>query len=153
MAKEENQAQIFEVETTICKSGKIEFTNLYILAKSLKHIKIPIHNTTGNIIKIPKRTTIGYLSTEVEKQPPDTIPNFSQLCEYPEQLKQMNLKNLDPLQHMQLKMLLNNFTDIFVSKNKFGRTDIIQHQIKFEDTMPIKQKAYRVPLASHEIIQ
>ncbi|KAG9305479.1 hypothetical protein G9A89_021197 [Geosiphon pyriformis] len=37
-------------------------------------------------------------------------------------------------------MLLNNFNDIFVSENKFDRTDIIQHQIKTGDTMPIKQK-------------
>ncbi|KAG9303932.1 hypothetical protein G9A89_005842 [Geosiphon pyriformis] len=49
-------------------------------------------------------------------------------------------------------MLLNNFNDIFASENKFGRTDIIQHQIKTKDAMPIKQKAYKVLSASHEII-
>ncbi|KAG9288527.1 hypothetical protein G9A89_015733 [Geosiphon pyriformis] len=70
-----------------------------------------------------------------------------------EQLEQMNMGNLDPLQSMQLKMLLNNFNDIFASENEFGRTDIIQHQIKTGDAMPIKQRAYRVPLASHKIIQ
>ncbi|KAG9305331.1 hypothetical protein G9A89_007826 [Geosiphon pyriformis] len=70
----------------------------------------------------------------------------------PEQLEQMNIENLDPLQCIQLKMLLNNFNDIFISKNKFGRTDIIQHQIKTKDTMSIKQQAYRIPLTSHEII-
>ncbi|KAG9289449.1 hypothetical protein G9A89_008010 [Geosiphon pyriformis] len=53
---------------------------------------------------------------------------------------------------MQLKMLLNNFNDIFASKNEFGQINIIQHQIKTRDTMPIKQRAYRVPPASHEII-
>ncbi|KAG9298630.1 hypothetical protein G9A89_012698 [Geosiphon pyriformis] len=60
--------------------------------------------------------------------------------------------NLDPFQQMQLKMLLNNFNDIFASKNEFGQTNIIQHQIKTRDTMPIKQRAYKVPPASHEII-
>ncbi|KAG9302803.1 hypothetical protein G9A89_009580 [Geosiphon pyriformis] len=71
-----NQAQLFEAEVTICKSGKIEFTNLYIPAKSPKNIKIPIYNTTGNVIKIPKGTIIGYLTIEVEDQPPNYIPDF-----------------------------------------------------------------------------
>ncbi|KAG9303552.1 hypothetical protein G9A89_018448 [Geosiphon pyriformis] len=61
-----NQAQLFETEATICKSGEIGLTNLYILAKSPKNIKIFIYNTTGNIIKIPKETVIGYLTTEVK---------------------------------------------------------------------------------------
>ncbi|KAG9292200.1 hypothetical protein G9A89_023920 [Geosiphon pyriformis] len=166
--KEQNQ--IFEAETTLCKLGEIGLINLHIPAKDYSHIKIPIYNNTGNIIVIPIKTTIGYLSTEIEDQPPSTIPDFSQLCGYvditsqtiyeqseyyllqPEQLEQMNMRNLDLLQYIQLKMLFNNFNDIFVSKNKFGQTDIIQHQIKTGDAMPIKQRAYRVPPASHEII-
>ncbi|KAG9293872.1 hypothetical protein G9A89_019210 [Geosiphon pyriformis] len=43
----------------------------------------------------------------------------------PEQLEQMNMGNLDPFQQMQLKMLLNNFNDIFTNKNEFGQTNII----------------------------
>ncbi|KAG9306688.1 hypothetical protein G9A89_004235 [Geosiphon pyriformis] len=77
-----NQAQIFKAKTTMCELGKIELTNLYIPAKSPKHIKILIYNTTEDILEIPKRTTIEYLSTEVEKQSPNPIPNFPQLCEY-----------------------------------------------------------------------
>ncbi|KAG9286833.1 hypothetical protein G9A89_012383 [Geosiphon pyriformis] len=139
--KEQNQ--IFEAEPTLCESGEIGFINLHIPAKDYSHIKIPIYNNTGNVIVIPARTTIEYLSTEIEDQPPSTIPDFPQLCGYvditlqmiyeqsecyllqPEQLEQMNMKNLDLLQRMQLKMLLNNFNNIFASKNKFGRTDII----------------------------
>ncbi|KAG9292834.1 hypothetical protein G9A89_016196 [Geosiphon pyriformis] len=97
-----------------------------------------------DIIKIPEEITIEYLTTEIEDQILDTILDFSQLCRYvditsqtiygqekcylfqPKQLKQMNLGNLDPLQYIQLKMLLNNFNNIFASENKFGRTDIIQ---------------------------
>ncbi|KAG9292071.1 hypothetical protein G9A89_017971 [Geosiphon pyriformis] len=134
----EKEAQLFEAEATICESGKIGLTNLYISAKSPKNIKIPIYNTTESVIEIPKRTIIGYLTTEVEDQPPNHIPDFQQLCRYvditsqtiyeqskcyllqPEQLEQMNMGNLDPLQWMQLKMLLNNFNDIFASKNEFG---------------------------------
>ncbi|KAG9289478.1 hypothetical protein G9A89_008039 [Geosiphon pyriformis] len=77
-----NQAQIFKAETTMCKSEKIGLTNLYIPVKSLKHIKILIYNTTKDVFEIPKRTTIEYLSTEVEKQSPNLIPDFPQLCEY-----------------------------------------------------------------------
>ncbi|KAG9290057.1 hypothetical protein G9A89_010363 [Geosiphon pyriformis] len=77
-----NQAQLFEAEATICESGEIGLTNLYILAKSPKNIKILIYNTTGSVIKIPKGIIIGYLTTKVEDQPPNHIPDFSQLCGY-----------------------------------------------------------------------
>ncbi|KAG9307080.1 hypothetical protein G9A89_016908 [Geosiphon pyriformis] len=43
----------------------------------------------------------------------------------PKQLEQMNMGNLDPLQCIQLKILFNNFNDIFASENKFGKTNII----------------------------
>ncbi|KAG9300179.1 hypothetical protein G9A89_000598, partial [Geosiphon pyriformis] len=124
--KVKDQAQLFETNTIFCESGEIGLTNLYIPAKSPKNIKISIYKNTGNIIKIPEETTIGYLTTKIKNQPPNLISDFLQLCEY----------------HMQLKILLNNFTDIFASKNKFGRINIIQHQIKTKDIMPIKQKAY-----------
>ncbi|KAG9305729.1 hypothetical protein G9A89_005127 [Geosiphon pyriformis] len=136
--KEKEQEQIFEAEANLCESGEIGLSNLHIPAKSYNRIKIPIYNNTDNVINIPEETTIGYLTTEIEDQPPNPIPNFPQLCEYvditsqtiygrsecyllqPEQLEQMNMRNLDPLQNMQLKMLLNNFNDIFASKNEFG---------------------------------
>ncbi|KAG9299276.1 hypothetical protein G9A89_013924 [Geosiphon pyriformis] len=150
--REKKQEQIFEAEATLCESGEIGLINLHIPVKSHNHIKIPIYNNTENVVKIPEKTTFRYLTMKIEDQAPSSIPDFPQLCEYPEQLEQMNIRNLDPLQQMQLKMLLNNFNNIFASKNEFGRTDIIQHQIKTGDTMPIKQQAYRVPPASHKII-
>ncbi|KAG9306175.1 hypothetical protein G9A89_016079 [Geosiphon pyriformis] len=82
MTEKENQAQIFEAKTTICKSEKIGLINLYIPAKSSKYIKIFIYNTTGNVFEIPKGTTIGYLSTKIENQLPNTILDFPQLCGY-----------------------------------------------------------------------
>ncbi|KAG9300997.1 hypothetical protein G9A89_018949 [Geosiphon pyriformis] len=133
--KEKEQEQMFEVETTFCESREIGLINFHISAKSYSSIKIPIYNNTGNVISKPEGTTIGYLTTEIEDQPPNPIPDFPQLCGYvditsqtiygrdecyllqPEQLEQMNMGNLDPLQCMQLKMLLNNFNDIFASKN------------------------------------
>ncbi|KAG9295897.1 hypothetical protein G9A89_006636 [Geosiphon pyriformis] len=80
--KEKEQEQIFETEANLCESGEIELINLYILAKSYNCIKIPIYNNTGNVINIPEGTTIGYLTTEIENQPPNPIPDFPQLCEY-----------------------------------------------------------------------
>ncbi|KAG9304370.1 hypothetical protein G9A89_019932 [Geosiphon pyriformis] len=168
--KEKEQEQIFEAETNLCESGEIGVINLHIPAKSYSCIKIPIYNNTGNVINIPEGTTIGYLTTEIENQPPNPIPDFPQLCGYvnitlqtiygqdkcyllqPEQLEQINMGNLNPLQCMQFKILLNNFNNIFASENEFGQTDIIQHQIKTRDVMSIKQRAYRVLPASHEII-
>ncbi|KAG9294283.1 hypothetical protein G9A89_021642 [Geosiphon pyriformis] len=80
--KVKDQIQIFEAKATLCESEKIGLVNLHIPAKNHSHIKIPIYNKTGDIIKIPEGTTIGYLTTEIEDQFSDTIPDFSQLCGY-----------------------------------------------------------------------
>ncbi|KAG9291367.1 hypothetical protein G9A89_003471 [Geosiphon pyriformis] len=74
--KVKNQAQLFEAEATICESEEIGLTNLYILANSSKNIKIPIYNTIRRVIEIPKGTIIRYLTTEVENQSPNHIPDF-----------------------------------------------------------------------------
>ncbi|KAG9284363.1 hypothetical protein G9A89_023620 [Geosiphon pyriformis] len=113
--KKKEQKQIFEAEATLCELGEIGLINFHIPAKSYSSIKIPIYNNTGNVINISKRTTIGYLTTEIENQPPNPIPDFPQLCGYvditsqtiygqdkcyllqPEQLEQMNMGNLDSL--------------------------------------------------------
>ncbi|KAG9290493.1 hypothetical protein G9A89_002468 [Geosiphon pyriformis] len=136
--KKKNQAQIFEAEASFCELGEVGLINLHIPAKDYSHIKIPIYNNTENVIEIPAGTIIEYLSTEMENQLPNPISDFPQLCEYvditsqtiyeqsecyllqPEQLEQMNMGNLNPLQCIQLKMLLNQFNDIFASENKFG---------------------------------
>ncbi|KAG9296953.1 hypothetical protein G9A89_003667 [Geosiphon pyriformis] len=78
--KEQNQ--IFEAEPILCELREIGLINLYIPAKNYNHIKIPIYNNTRNVIVIPAGTTIRYLSTEIEYQPPSTIPDFPQLCGY-----------------------------------------------------------------------
>ncbi|KAG9284006.1 hypothetical protein G9A89_005335 [Geosiphon pyriformis] len=80
--KEKDQAQIFEAEASLCKSGEIGLINLYIPAKDYSHIKIPIYNNTDNVIKIPARTIIEYLNTEMKDLTPNPIPDFSQLCGY-----------------------------------------------------------------------
>ncbi|KAG9289216.1 hypothetical protein G9A89_022526 [Geosiphon pyriformis] len=80
--KEKEQGQIFEVEANLCASGEIGLINLHIPAKSYSSIKILIYNNTGNVINIPEGTTIGYITTEIEDQPPNSIPNFPQLCRY-----------------------------------------------------------------------
>ncbi|KAG9290577.1 hypothetical protein G9A89_020947 [Geosiphon pyriformis] len=80
--KKKKQEQIFEAKVNLCESGKIGLINLHIPAKSYSHIKIPIYNNTGNIINIPEGTTIGYLTTEIEDQPPNPIPDFPQFCRY-----------------------------------------------------------------------
>ncbi|KAG9304730.1 hypothetical protein G9A89_003904 [Geosiphon pyriformis] len=116
--RKKEQEQIFEAEATLCESGEIGLINLHIPAKSHNHIKIPIYNNTGNVVEIPERTTLRYLTTEIKDQAPSSIPDFPQLCRYvditsqtiygqnkyyllqPEQLKQINMENLDPLQQM-----------------------------------------------------
>ncbi|KAG9306360.1 hypothetical protein G9A89_018243 [Geosiphon pyriformis] len=80
--KKKEQEQIFEAEATLCELGKIGLINLYILAKSHNHIKISIYNNTENVVKIPKETTLEYLTMEIKDQAPSSIPDFLQLCGY-----------------------------------------------------------------------
>ncbi|KAG9300241.1 hypothetical protein G9A89_011314 [Geosiphon pyriformis] len=77
-----NMAEKKITEAILCESKKIRLVNLYIPAKNYDYIKIPIYNNTGDIIEIPEGTTIGYLTTEIKDQLPNTIPDFPQLCEY-----------------------------------------------------------------------
>ncbi|KAG9286373.1 hypothetical protein G9A89_014539 [Geosiphon pyriformis] len=80
--KEKEQKQMFEMEATLCELREIGLINLHIPAKSYSSIKISIYNNTGNVISIPEGTTIRYLTTEVEDQPSNSIPDFPQLCGY-----------------------------------------------------------------------
>ncbi|KAG9306656.1 hypothetical protein G9A89_004203 [Geosiphon pyriformis] len=80
--KIKDQIQIFKTETTLCESEKIGLVNLHIPAKNHRYIKIFIYNNTRDTIKILKRIIIEYLTTEVENQLLNTIPDFSQLCGY-----------------------------------------------------------------------
>ncbi|KAG9301839.1 hypothetical protein G9A89_004518 [Geosiphon pyriformis] len=74
--KKKEQNQIFEAKLTLCKSREIGLINLHIPAKDYNHIKIPIYNNTENVILIPAGTTMGYLNTKIEDQPPNPISNF-----------------------------------------------------------------------------
>ncbi|KAG9303366.1 hypothetical protein G9A89_013692 [Geosiphon pyriformis] len=74
--KVKDKDQIFEAETSLCELEEIGLINLYIPAKSHNHIKIPIYNTTENAITIPEEIIIGYISTELENQPPSIISDF-----------------------------------------------------------------------------
>ncbi|KAG9305663.1 hypothetical protein G9A89_022585 [Geosiphon pyriformis] len=80
--KVKDQVQMFKAETQLCESEEIRLINLHIPVKNHGHIKIPIYNNMRNIMEIPEETTIRYLTTEIEKQPPNLIPDFSQLCGY-----------------------------------------------------------------------
>ncbi|KAG9297338.1 hypothetical protein G9A89_004000 [Geosiphon pyriformis] len=80
--KVKDQIQIFEAEATLCELGKIGLVNLYIPAKNYRHIRIPMYNNTEDIIEIPEGITIEYLTTKIENQLPNTIPDFLQLCRY-----------------------------------------------------------------------
>ncbi|KAG9299379.1 hypothetical protein G9A89_014028 [Geosiphon pyriformis] len=171
--KIKNQVQIFKAKATFCESGEIGLVNLHIPVKNYSYIKIYIYNNTGNVIKILKRTIIGYLTTEIEDQLPNTIPDFSQLCKYvnitfqtiygqeecyllqSEQLEQINLGNLNSLQHMQLKILLNNFNNIFASQALGAvllqrRLDRKKHPVAYVSrSLSPTEKNYGTPALKH----
>ncbi|KAG9290715.1 hypothetical protein G9A89_011678 [Geosiphon pyriformis] len=152
----QDQALLFEANPEICSLADV--ANLYLLAKAHKHFKISIHNPTEDVIEISKRTLIGSILPDIQhSEKPQSIPDFAQLflfCDItsqvwnlpkesylftPEEIHKLNLGNLSTLQQMQLKVLLNQYANIFASKNKFRCTDIIKHQINTENAQPIKQ--------------
>ncbi|KAG9286143.1 hypothetical protein G9A89_010157 [Geosiphon pyriformis] len=110
------------------------------------------------VIEISEGTLIGSISADIQNsEKPQSIPDFTQLflfCDItsqvwnlpkksylftPEEINKLNLGNLRTLQQMQLKILLNQYADVFASKNEFGHTDIVKHQIDMGDARPIKQ--------------
>ncbi|KAG9302667.1 hypothetical protein G9A89_007371 [Geosiphon pyriformis] len=168
--KEDNQVLLFKASFEICSLADV--ANLYLLAKVHKHFKIPIHNPTEDVIEIPKEILIGFISADIQNpEKPQFIPDFAQLflfCDIisqvwnlpkesylftPEEINKLNLGNLSTLQQIQLKVLLNQHADVFASENKFGRTDIVKHQINTEDTQPIKQQTYCVLLSGNNLIK
>ncbi|KAG9284014.1 hypothetical protein G9A89_022788 [Geosiphon pyriformis] len=142
--KIKDQIQIFEAEATFCELGKIRLVNLYILAKNHSHIKIPIYNNTEDIIKIPERTTIEYLTTEIENQLSDTIPDFLQLCGYVDITSQIIYDLLYVCCNAVNSQLWKVFEPPITEFYPFKLSPIIR--------IAGLIKAYRIPPASHKII-
>ncbi|KAG9301841.1 hypothetical protein G9A89_004520 [Geosiphon pyriformis] len=59
-----------------CQSISISSYDQYMVVIKRKN------KESGDIIKIPEGTTIGYLITKIEDQLPNAISDFPQLCEY-----------------------------------------------------------------------
>ncbi|KAG9297984.1 hypothetical protein G9A89_018812 [Geosiphon pyriformis] len=146
----QDQALLFEARPEIC--SLVNVANLYLSAKAHKHFKILIYNLTKNVIEIPERTLISFISTDIQNpEKPQSIPDFAQLflfCDIilqvwnlpkesylftPEEINKLNLRNLSILQQMQLKVLLNQYANVFASENKFRCTNIVKHQIDTGD--------------------
>ncbi|KAG9307268.1 hypothetical protein G9A89_017096 [Geosiphon pyriformis] len=116
--KIQDQALLFKASPKICSLADV--ANLYLLAKVHKHFKIPIHNSTEDVIEIPEGTLIGFISADSQNsEKPQSIPDFAQLFLFCD--------------------ITLQYADVFASENKFGHTDIIKHQIDTGDARPIKQ--------------
>ncbi|KAG9288455.1 hypothetical protein G9A89_015661 [Geosiphon pyriformis] len=142
----QKQALVFKTNPEICLLANI--ANLYLSAKAYKYFRIPIYNPTKNIIKMPKGILVGSIFSDIQNpEKPQLIPDFAQLflfCNITsqvwnlpkksylfmlEEINKLNLRNLSTLQQIQLKILLNQYADVFVSKNEFRHTNIVKHQI------------------------
>ncbi|KAG9286167.1 hypothetical protein G9A89_010181 [Geosiphon pyriformis] len=117
----QDQALLFEVNPEICSLADV--ANLYLPAKAHKHFKIPIHNPTEDVIEIPKGILIGSISPNIQHpEKLQFIPDFTQLFLFCN--------------------ITLQYANVFVSKNEFGYTDIVKHQIDTGDARSIKQQAY-----------
>ncbi|KAG9302634.1 hypothetical protein G9A89_007338 [Geosiphon pyriformis] len=74
---------IFELHPKTCQQFLIGLTNLFIPADKTQWIKIPITNTTEELIYIPENTIMGYLRTELENMStPQEFLNFPEIALY-----------------------------------------------------------------------
>ncbi|KAG9291143.1 hypothetical protein G9A89_013015 [Geosiphon pyriformis] len=134
---DQNQALVFEANLKICLLADI--TNLYLPAKAYKHFRILIYNPTKDIIEILKGTLIGFISPDIQNlEKPQLISDFVQLFLF------CNITS---------QILLNQYADVFASKNEFGCTNIIKHQIDTRDARPIKQQTYRILPSGDNLIK
>ncbi|KAG9299042.1 hypothetical protein G9A89_020355 [Geosiphon pyriformis] len=123
---------IFEPHPKTCQQFSIGLTNLFIPANKTQWIKIPITNTTEELIYIPENTIMRYLGTELENAlTPQEILNFPKIALYceltsinwqqplecyqftPEELAKLNIGTINPDQQQQLKALILKYSDIF----------------------------------------
>ncbi|KAG9285620.1 hypothetical protein G9A89_009260 [Geosiphon pyriformis] len=120
----QDQALLFEASPKICSLANV--ANLYLPVKVHKHFKIPIHNPTEDVIKIPEGTLISSISIDIQNsEKPQSIPDFAQLFLFCD--------------------ITSQYTNVFASENEFGHIDIIKHQIDTEDTRLIKQQLTTYP--------
>ncbi|KAG9294164.1 hypothetical protein G9A89_021523 [Geosiphon pyriformis] len=122
--KIQDQALLFEANPKICSLANI--ANLYLPAKTHKHFKISIHNSTKDVIEIPEGTLVSSISADIRNpEKLQSISDFTQLFLFcnitlqiwnlpkksylftPEEINKLNLENLSTLQQMQLKVFLN----------------------------------------------
>ncbi|KAG9304192.1 hypothetical protein G9A89_019754 [Geosiphon pyriformis] len=139
--EEDNQALLFEASPEICSLANV--ANLYLPAKVHKHFKIPIHNSTEDVIEISEETLVSSISADNQNSEKlQSIPDFTQLflfCDITSQINKLNLGNLSTLQQIQFKVFLNQYANVFASENEFRHTNIMKHQIDTGDARPIKQ--------------
>ncbi|KAG9287214.1 hypothetical protein G9A89_008844 [Geosiphon pyriformis] len=60
----QNKVLVFETDFEICLLANV--ANLYLSAKAHKHFRIFIYNPTKDIIKIPEKTLIGSISSDIQ---------------------------------------------------------------------------------------
>ncbi|KAG9307751.1 hypothetical protein G9A89_023316 [Geosiphon pyriformis] len=144
----------------------------FVLVENHKELIQTTRRIFEELIYISENTIMRYLGTELENvSTPQEILNFPKIALYceltsinwqqplecyqfmPEKLAKLNIGTMDLDQQQQLKALILKYSDIFSRNGKFGRTNLVQHQIPTEDTRPEKQCVYCVPPIEHNFIR
>ena len=122
-----------------------------MVAPTGQSIPVRVFNPTSSAIVVHSGTHIATMESvesphnyiTVASAQPDISP-FKQ--EMLEQMVRQSEEHLTDSQRKQLLQLLECYSDVFAnSKDDFGRTNRIQHQIPTGESAPIRQPVRRVP--------
>ena len=131
-------------------------------------VPVRVMNAMNDAKLLRKGTTMALLyPVEIFESSNESLEegcsNISHICQIskneetetvPEHLKTLyenTCELLDVEQSRQVRHLLNEFSDVFVSSDKdIGRTGIIKHEIETGNARPIKHKPRRLPLQKSE---
>ena len=127
-----------------------------------------------NIVSVPVRVANlnTFDTTMVSFTPEDLvdveIPHSSEICEKKSEQSQSESKisdkpvsiylpptyeHFDENQQDRLNTLLLEFSDIFAnSPEELGRTNVVYHKIDTGNSLPIKQRPYRIPFSQKTVI-
>ncbi|KAI9554902.1 hypothetical protein GHT06_020180 [Daphnia sinensis] len=114
--------------------------------------QIIVENHSLNQVNIPRNTTLGVI--EIINQVIRKVALDTSDVKPLEPREPIVISEVDPEFQAPLSQLLNDFRDLFASKDsELGNTNLIKHTINTEGRGPIRQRPYRVTNNQRKILE